>query len=99
MSDFLDKLIGDGGDNPKRPRYTHCEVVDADDTPDLSKAISTIMFHVMNRGGKGGGGVREVGESCTIMLPQVEVTSVDKRTGKQVQLVVGDYTFRIERTA
>ena len=57
------------------------------------------MFHVMNRGGKGGGGVREVGESCTIMLPQVEVTSVDKRTGKQVQLVVGDYTFRIERTA
>jgi len=53
----------------------------------------------MNRGGKGGGGVREVGESCTIMLPQVEVTSVDKRTGKQVQLVVGDYTFRIERTA
>ena len=43
------------------------------------------------------GGVREVGEKCSILIPGVEVVMVNQKTGEKNKALVGDYLITIER--
>jgi hypothetical protein len=99
MGDFVEKMIG--GQPPRkggRKKTCTAQVVTGEEFPDLSEALNVVMFYAMNRPhNDGGGGVREVGEKCAIMMPGVEVMMVNPKTGQHEVAMIGDYVVSIER--
>jgi hypothetical protein len=95
MGDFLEKMIGDG--DPRKGRKCTSMVVTGEDHPALDTALEVVMFYAMNRPNGEGGGVREVGEKCSILMPGVEVMMVNQKTGEKNKALVGDYLITIER--
>ena len=98
MSDFLERMIGD--EPPRkdgRKKTCTSQVVTGDECPALSEALNVVMFYAMNRPNREGGGVREVGEKCSIVMPGVEVMMLDPKTGKAETAMIGDYVVSIER--
>ena len=97
MSDFLEKMIGPNKEPEPAGQRTTCtsQVILAGDMPDLAEALNVVMFHAMNR--PSGGGVRQVGEKCSILMPGVEVMMLDTKTGQTESAMIGDYVISIER--
>ena len=98
MSEFIDKMIGSGTPK-KRQMESKTTVTTADQLPDLAKAMDVLMFYAMNSPTRDGGGVREVGEKVTILLPNVEVLAVNQRTGEQENITIGHYEITITRVS
>lgn len=97
MGDFLERAAGVSEGQDASKFQTTSAVVTSDDLPELGDALNVIMFYAMNRPDGRHGGVRRVGEKCTILMPGVEAVILDKKTGTAESVVVGDYAISIER--
>ena len=99
MSDFISRLIGD--DEPekhgKRHKTCHSMTMTGDQLPDLADALNVLLFYAMNSPRGPGHGIREVGEKVMILMPDVEVAMIDKRTGQSETGTVGTFKITIEK--
>jgi len=97
MAEFIERMMG--GRKPSGKKNITNITNKIEEVPELANALMVVLYHVMNNPEKPGSGVREVGDTCTIMMPDVEVTALNPDTGKTHDFKAGTYSVTVERVS